>query len=77
LTHVETACNPGFEIHRIQYFSKPHFQGDVMFRFTRRAARLAGVRFCDSCTAATTASERARRHHERTVLRAQTLLGPR
>jgi len=48
-----------------------------MFRFTRRTARPAGVRFCESCTEVTTAAERARRHHERTVLRAQTLLGPR
>ena len=48
-----------------------------MFRFTRRADWLAGVRFCESRTEVTTASERARRHHERTVRRAQTLLGPR
>jgi len=48
-----------------------------MIRFFRRAGRLAGVRFCDSCAEVTTAAERARRHHERTVLRAQTLLGPR
>jgi len=35
-----------------------------------RLARLAGVQFCDSCTEVTTATERARRHHERTVLHA-------
>ena len=46
-----------------------------MFRITRRAARLSGVQFCDSCAEVTTATERARRHHERTVTRAlaQTL----
>jgi hypothetical protein len=39
--------------------------------------RLAGVQFCDSCTEVTTAAERARRHHERTVLHAEALLSPR
>jgi len=48
-----------------------------MFRFARRAGWLAGVRFCDGCAEVTTAGARARRHHERTVLRAQTLVGPR
>jgi hypothetical protein len=38
-----------------------------MFRLTRRADRLADVRFCDSCAEVTTAGERARRHYERTV----------
>jgi hypothetical protein len=48
-----------------------------MFRFARRTARPTGVQFCESCTEVTTAVERARRHHERAVLRAQMLLGPR
>ena len=48
-----------------------------MFRLTRRAARLSGVQFCDSCAEVTTATERARRHHERTVTRALTQAWPR
>jgi hypothetical protein len=48
-----------------------------MFRRTRRTDRLAGMRFRDGCTEVTTAAGRARRQHERTVLWAQTLLGPR
>ena len=60
-----------FEIYRI------HALGADMFRFTRRSAPLTGVQFCESCTEVSTAGERARRHHERVILRAQTLLGPR
>jgi hypothetical protein len=41
-----------------------------MFRLARRAARLAGVQFCDSCAEVTTAAERARLHRERVINRA-------
>jgi hypothetical protein len=44
---------------------------------SRRTGRLAGVRFCDSCTEVTTAEDRARRHRDRTLTQAQSLLGPR
>lgn len=48
-----------------------------MFRFTRRAVRLSGVRFCDSCAEVTTAAERARRHYEHAVTRALGRAWPR
>jgi len=48
-----------------------------MFRITRRAARLSGVQFCDSCAEVTTAAERARLHRERTVTRALAQMRPR
>jgi hypothetical protein len=48
-----------------------------MFRIIRRAVRLSGVQFCDSCAEVTTATQRARRHHERTVTRALAQTWPR
>nr|WP_296069142.1 hypothetical protein [uncultured Actinoplanes sp.] len=48
-----------------------------MFRFPRRPAPDAGVRFCDGCAEVSTPAERARRHRDRTIARAHTLLGPR
>jgi hypothetical protein len=48
-----------------------------MFRITRRNVRLSGVQFCDSCAEVTTAAERARRHHERTVISALGQIWPR
>jgi hypothetical protein len=48
-----------------------------MFRIARRTDGLADVRFCDSCAAVTTGAERARRHYERAVSRAQGQVWPR
>lgn len=48
-----------------------------MFWTSRRTRRMAGVRFCDSCTEVTTSADRARRDRDRTLERAQSLLGPR
>lgn len=31
----------------------------------RRAAEVAGVRFCDACARVSTAAQRAREHHDR------------
>ena len=48
-----------------------------MFRTARRTARLSGVRFCDRCAEVTTAAERARLHHDRTVTRVLAQMRPR
>ena len=48
-----------------------------MFRIARRANRLSEVRFCDSCAEVTTAADRARRHHDRTMTRALAQVWPR
>jgi hypothetical protein len=48
-----------------------------MFRIASRAARLSGVRFCDSCAEVSTAAERARRHRDRIVSHALGQTWPR
>jgi hypothetical protein len=48
-----------------------------MLRLFRRVAPGSGVRFCDGCAEVTTVADRARRHRDRAVLRAQATLGPR
>jgi hypothetical protein len=48
-----------------------------MFRFTRRPASQAGVRFCDSCAEVTTREDRARRRYDRTRIDTLTVTGPR
>ncbi|MEV4511222.1 hypothetical protein AB0K00_19885 [Dactylosporangium sp. NPDC049525] len=48
-----------------------------MFRFSRRSAVKAGVRFCDGCAEVSTAAERAQRRVERTRTELTALAGPR
>ena len=48
-----------------------------MFRFTRRSAVPAGVRFCDSCAEVSTTAERARRRLDRTRAELIAMTGPR
>jgi hypothetical protein len=57
--------------------SRVNFWRFVMFRLSRRAARLSGVQFCDSCAEVTTAAERARLHRDRVVSHALGQLWPR
>ncbi|GAA1533044.1 hypothetical protein GCM10009827_058800 [Dactylosporangium maewongense] len=48
-----------------------------MFRFPRRSAAQAGVRFCDGCAEVSTAADRAWRRVERTRAELAALAGPR
>ncbi|MGI5243152.1 hypothetical protein [Dactylosporangium sp. CA-139066] len=48
-----------------------------MFRFARRPAVPAGVRFCDGCAKVTTADQRARRSLDRTRTALTAITGPR